>query len=127
MVTLSMTFIKNGCEKISFFGIKEYQTHIIEFIKVGHDQLPEFGMIAMMVLAFAQTICGCIQFSNPVLVIFFQSDRFSVWVKIRNTINNVINTVSIKDRFQPSNVINRGFCDNVADFYMTVIHICNTF
>jgi hypothetical protein len=70
----------------------------------------------MMVLAFAGTIFGCINVSNPLLVIFFQSDRFSVWVKKGNAINDMINTVSIKDRFQLSNVISRDFCGDVADF-----------
>jgi hypothetical protein len=31
--------------------------------------------------------------------------------------------VSIKDKFQLSNVISGGFCGDVADFYMTVIHV----
>ena len=79
-------------------------------------------MIAVMVLGFAQTICACIHFSDPVLVNFFQSDRFSVRVKKRDTINNVINSVSIKDRLQLSNVIRRGFRGDVADFYKTLIH-----
>ena len=79
-------------------------------------------MIAMMVLAFAQTNFAWINFFGPALVVFFQSDRFSAWVKKRNTINNVINTVSVKDRFQLSNVIGRGFRGDVADFYNTVIH-----
>jgi hypothetical protein len=80
-------------------------------------------MIAMMVLAFAQTICGCIHFSDPALVIFLQSNRFSVWLKKRNTIDNVMNTVPIEDRFQLSNVISRGFRGDVADFNKAAIHV----
>ena len=79
-------------------------------------------MIASIVFGFAQTILGGINFSDPTLVISFQWDRFSVWVKKRNPVNNVINTVSIKDRFQLSNVISRDFCGDVADFYNAVIH-----
>ena len=78
-------------------------------------------MIALIVFGFAQTILVCINFSDPLLVIFFQWERFSVWVKKGNAINDVINTVSIKDRFQLSNVIIRCFFGDVADLILPLL------
>ena len=70
-------------------------------IKVGHHQLTEFEMIAMMNLIFAQTIFSYINFSDQALLSCSRSGLLNVWMKKCNTINNVIYAVSIKDRFQP--------------------------
>ena len=80
-----------------------------------------------MVLSMVQPILGYINFSDPTPLNYARSGRLSVWMKKRNTINNVIYTVLLEDKFQLTNVIRRGFRSDIADFNKTVVHVCNTF
>ncbi len=106
-----MSFIYECSKKISFSGIEECYTHMIELVEIGHDQLPEFETIAS---------------PGSCPVYFSRSERLSLWMKKCNTINNVVNTVSIKDRLQLSNSIRWSFRRDIADFNLTVVHVCTT-
>lgn len=101
MLVFSILSINKDSEKVCFFRIQVNQTHKIEVIKVGHDQLPVFQ---------AKIILPLIYFANPALVDgMLPSSRLCVWLIIFNTINNVKNTMPIKDIFQLSDDFRRAW------------------
>ena len=101
MLVFSILSINKDSEKVCFFRIQVNQTHKIEVIKVGHDQLPVFQ---------AKIILPLIYFANPALVDgMLPSSRLCVWLIIFNTINNVKNTMPIKDIFKLSDDFRRAW------------------